>query len=515
MVRLSRGEARSFHPEICLRAPVPSLTSAQPTPDAGFAQSSLLKRRFFAPVCLTFEGASVLLAALATSGLLSVLPGANPAPVATHALIGFAAAGIAVFLTILRNEYGIGFYVAGQDTASRTLHVWNATAFVLLAAAFVLGATETLPRDTLALLYPAGFLALWGARRLITRTLRAASRRKLVLPQRILMVGTERSVADYLGRAHPSQIGIEVVGSAFVTPVGSGEPGGRARLVRELRPAVALARRLRPNEVYVALPWSEIETIDLCVEAFLNTPVAIHLAPERLLDRFEQVSIARVGGMASLELTRPMPAIGAITKRSLDAALAVLALALLAPLLAAVSILIKLDSPGPVLFRQTRYGFNQRPFRIYKFRSMTTYADGDLVQQATRGDARVTRVGRFLRRSNIDELPQLLNVIAGDMSLVGPAPARRAAQSGLRGPHRALRPPPQRAARHYGLGPGERVPGRDRYRGQDARPGRARPVLHRQLVIAPRPPHYRADDLLAEGVPERPLTDPTGNGRLR
>jgi Undecaprenyl-phosphate glucose phosphotransferase len=376
----------------------------------------------FAPFCLAWEGVAVLLAALASWAVLSLLPGADPAPLATHALIGVAAAGVAVILTILRNEYGIGFYVAGQNTAERTLHVWNATVFALLAIPFLLGATDRLPRDSLVLLYPTGFLALWGARRLITRALREASRRKLVLPQRILLVGTERSVTEYLRRARPSAIGIEVVGAASVTPVMRGEPGGRARVTGELRPAVEFARRLRPHEVYVALPWSEIETIDLCVEAFLNTPVAIHLTPERLLDRFERISIARVGGMASLELTRPMPALGAIAKRSLDAALAVAALALLAPLLALVSIVIKLDSPGPVLFRQTRYGFNQRPFRIYKFRSMTTYVDGEIVPQATAGDARVTRVGRFLRRSNLDELPQLLNVVAGDMSLVGPRP---------------------------------------------------------------------------------------------
>jgi lipopolysaccharide/colanic/teichoic acid biosynthesis glycosyltransferase len=83
---------------------------------------------------------------------------------------------------------------------------------------------------------------------------------------------------------------------------------------------------------------------------------------------------------------------------------------------------IKLDSPGPVLFRQTRHGLGREPFRILKFRSMTATEEDGPVRQATREDARVTRVGRWLRRFNIDELPQLLNVIRGDMSLVGPRP---------------------------------------------------------------------------------------------
>ena len=84
--------------------------------------------------------------------------------------------------------------------------------------------------------------------------------------------------------------------------------------------------------------------------------------------------------------------------------------------------LVKLDSPGPIFFRQRRYGFNQKAFRIIKFRTMVTLDDGGVVQQATQGDPRVTRVGRWLRALNLDELPQLINVVRGEMSLVGPRP---------------------------------------------------------------------------------------------
>jgi lipopolysaccharide/colanic/teichoic acid biosynthesis glycosyltransferase len=87
------------------------------------------------------------------------------------------------------------------------------------------------------------------------------------------------------------------------------------------------------------------------------------------------------------------------------------------------AILIKLDSKGPVLFRQIRHGFNNKPIRVFKFRTMTTLEDGCVsFRQAVRGDSRVTRVGRILRRTNIDELPQLINVIRGEMSIVGPRP---------------------------------------------------------------------------------------------
>jgi lipopolysaccharide/colanic/teichoic acid biosynthesis glycosyltransferase len=94
----------------------------------------------------------------------------------------------------------------------------------------------------------------------------------------------------------------------------------------------------------------------------------------------------------------------------------------LTPMLIATAVLIKLDSRGPVFFLQRRFGFNQNPFQIIKFRSMLTYEDGPDIRQAKKDDPRVTRIGRWLRRLSVDEVPQLLNVIKGEMSLVGPRP---------------------------------------------------------------------------------------------
>lgn len=109
-------------------------------------------------------------------------------------------------------------------------------------------------------------------------------------------------------------------------------------------------------------------------------------------------------------------------KRLLDAVAAFGILIFILPLMLIVIVAIRLDSPGPIFFRQRRTGLNGRQFRIFKFRSMTVMEDGDQIRQAMQDDDRVTRVGAFLRRSSIDELPQLLNVLTGDMSLVGPRP---------------------------------------------------------------------------------------------
>jgi exopolysaccharide biosynthesis polyprenyl glycosylphosphotransferase len=123
--------------------------------------------------------------------------------------------------------------------------------------------------------------------------------------------------------------------------------------------------------------------------------------------------------------SRPSP-LQPLCKRALDLAIALPALLFCAPLLAVLALIVRLDSGGPVLFRQTRLGRGGKPFAIFKFRTMTVLENGDTVVQARQNDGRVTRAGRWLRRSSLDELPQLLNVIAGDMSLVGPRPHARA-----------------------------------------------------------------------------------------
>jgi exopolysaccharide biosynthesis polyprenyl glycosylphosphotransferase len=171
------------------------------------------------------------------------------------------------------------------------------------------------------------------------------------------------------------------------------------------------------------VPWSERDIIERCIDAFMNLPVSISLAPEQVLDRFNNPRIIRIGAIASLEVTPPpLSAPDRVIKRLFDLLGAATLLVLLLPVFALVAIAIKYDSKGPVFFMQRRFGFNQEEFRIFKFRTMSTLEDGDVIRQATRNDPRITRFGAWLRRYNIDELPQLINVLRGQMSLVGPRP---------------------------------------------------------------------------------------------
>ena len=178
-----------------------------------------------------------------------------------------------------------------------------------------------------------------------------------------------------------------------------------------------------PGCMLCLTPWSDAAVTERCIGAFMMLPVAIHLDGGAIIDRFSDVTVRRIGAAATLSLTElPLSPVQVILKRGCDVVGAAIGLVCAAPALAIAAIAIKIDSPGPVFFRQKRLGFNQQPFEILKLRSMTTQDNGERIEQAKVGDIRITRVGRFIRRWNLDELPQLINVLRGDMSLVGPRP---------------------------------------------------------------------------------------------
>jgi exopolysaccharide biosynthesis polyprenyl glycosylphosphotransferase len=152
-------------------------------------------------------------------------------------------------------------------------------------------------------------------------------------------------------------------------------------------------------------------------------PVGVHIVDMDAIDILAAARIVPFGNLLTMQVYhRPLSPVDRILKRAIDLVGATVALILFLPLLLMVSVWIKLDSRGPVFFRQARHGYNNAVIRVFKFRTMTTTEDGDKFTQAVANDPRVTRVGRMLRRTNIDELAQLFNVLSGEMSLVGPRP---------------------------------------------------------------------------------------------
>jgi putative colanic acid biosynthesis UDP-glucose lipid carrier transferase len=159
------------------------------------------------------------------------------------------------------------------------------------------------------------------------------------------------------------------------------------------------------------------------LEELHDTTASIYFVPDMMLFDLIQARVDAIGGLPVLAVCEsPFYGWNAVVKRISDLVLASLILLLAAPLMLALAVLIRLESPGPVLFRQRRYGLDGREIIVYKFRSMTVLEDGAVVRQATRDDKRVTRLGAFLRASSLDELPQFINVLQGRMSVVGPRP---------------------------------------------------------------------------------------------
>lgn len=194
-------------------------------------------------------------------------------------------------------------------------------------------------------------------------------------------------------------------------------------VVGRLRETCRFVREQKIGVVFVALPIRHVQRVLDLLDDLHDTTTSIYLLPDVFVFDLIQSRVHTIGGLPAISLCEtPFTGYQGLLKRALDMALAACALLVLSPLLAAVVIAIRLTSPGSIVFRQRRYGLDGREIVVYKFRTMNVSEDGENVIQAQRRDPRLTRLGAFLRRYSIDELPQLVNVLQGRMSLVGPRP---------------------------------------------------------------------------------------------
>jgi putative colanic acid biosynthesis UDP-glucose lipid carrier transferase len=175
--------------------------------------------------------------------------------------------------------------------------------------------------------------------------------------------------------------------------------------------------------IYIALPMASQPRILKLLEELRDTTASIYFVPDIFVSDLIQARVDTIGDLPVVAVCEtPFYGFNGFVKRIADYVLASLILAFIAPLLIALAIGVKLSSPGPVLFKQRRYGVDGRKIVVYKFRTMTVAEDGEVVRQATRDDSRVTPFGAFLRKTSLDELPQFINVLQGRMSVVGPRP---------------------------------------------------------------------------------------------
>ncbi len=194
-------------------------------------------------------------------------------------------------------------------------------------------------------------------------------------------------------------------------------------LLGRLKDLAAYTKANRIDQIYLALPMASQPRILSLLDDLKDTTASVFFAPDIFVTDLIQGRMDYVAGVPVVAVCdTPFTGINGVVKRITDIVLSCAILLLISPLLVAIAIGVKMTSPGPVLFRQRRYGLDGKEIVVYKFRSMTVQDDGAIVRQATRNDQRITPFGGFLRRTSLDELPQFINVLQGRMSIVGPRP---------------------------------------------------------------------------------------------
>jgi Undecaprenyl-phosphate glucose phosphotransferase len=331
---------------------------------------------------------------------------------------------VIVATTALRSEYNLDNVIARKANFQRVASLWLVAWAALLVVSFMTKTTNDYSRIVSIGIFLLGLPTLMATRDLMTRIVRRRLTAGSASVSRVHLVGYEDDITRFYAANESENLGLRIVGTSYLRRVDPGADTATRhdQLQEDLDLAVSVVRFLRPDDVFVLVPWADTAEVERCIDAFLRVPSALHLRPGTVLDRFPDLQVARVGGVSGINIgRRPLNLGEVLLKRAFDLTVSAIALVSLSPLLVAIAVAIKLDSRGPVFFRQKRYGFNQQPFGVYKFRSMRAEPNAAF-RQATRNDSRITRVGAFLRRTNLDELPQLINVLRGEMSLVGPRP---------------------------------------------------------------------------------------------
>ncbi|WP_426418680.1 undecaprenyl-phosphate glucose phosphotransferase [Bradyrhizobium genosp. A] len=337
----------------------------------------------------------------------------------------YAGLGLVVSLAFVLAAHCLGLYqlnelLEREQDSGRVWTCWSIAIPVLVVILFLFKSVAEASRGSIVCLFVLGGIGLVVVRRLAKRRLRVALMTGAIRGRRAIVIGTKSELASFAQRDLLVRFGLDEVGRVILPSTERGNPPKSKAYAETVLDRV---REAAAEEIVLALSWSQTEDIEMLLDRLRGLPLPVRLLPDRAVSTVLQRQTSMLQRLYMVELQRtPLTALERGVKRLLDVTVAATALVMLTPLLFPAAIAIKLESRGPVIFRQQRHGFNGRSFTIYKLRTMKVLEDGTAVVQATTSDPRVTRVGRILRYTSIDELPQLLNVLQGHMSLVGPRP---------------------------------------------------------------------------------------------
>ena len=307
-----------------------------------------------------------------------------------------------------------------RSTLPDSFYAWTAALSLTLLTAFLLGSIGDLSRVSLTSAYIAGVPLVLALRSYGQSLLADRISKGELHYQRVAVVGAQLDVMNFLLNGDLWRQGHQVTNTLYL----ENATGADGRLDLALVGDFArLSLKQQTDSMVIVAALNDLDAIEGIVSEMKRFALNVVYAPATTNRTLKFLDVVPIGANNALRFIRkPLSDFSVFLKRAMDITVAGIALLLLTPLFAAVALAIRFDSPGPVIYRQARRGFNGESFMILKFRSMTVTESGYAMKQAQRGDARVTRVGRFIRATSIDELPQLINVLLGQMSIVGPRP---------------------------------------------------------------------------------------------
>lgn len=342
-----------------------------------------------------------------------------------YVLMGTAAVAVYSLVGELTRAYRSWRGIPGEKELVCVLGTWALTVAALLVVGFLTRYTFLVPRSLMlvwTLATPAFTVLVRTSLRWTFRSLRAQG-----LNQQSFAIVGVTPLGMQLARnieATP-ELGLRLVGFYDDRPA-ERIPELPQEVGRKLGDLEALYQAVKRGEIeriYITFPMRAEKRIQAVLERLADTTASVYIVPDFFVFELLHSRWSSVNGLPVVSVfENPLYGIDGVVKRATDLALGVSLLGLLAAPMLAIAVFVKLSGPGPVFFRQRRYGMDGEEFLVWKFRTMSVCEDGTKVTQAQKNDPRVTKIGAFLRKTSLDELPQLFNVIGGSMSLVGPRP---------------------------------------------------------------------------------------------
>lgn len=387
-------------------------TRSRPAPLSPLLVSSLV---------MLLDLVAILGAGMAADALTGALGARHAAP--TLLLAGLTVAG-----GLWTQAYDHAALFSAERQMQRIGKAAVAALLATLAGASAFDGWRQLDPAWLAAAVPLGALSLLGGRAAVTGLLRHELGTRAA--RRAVIIGAGSQAQRLISALNRDPAGLDILGLVDDRAARNGTLSDGIPTLGGLSTLFGMIRRGEVDVVILALPWAAEARIAELIERLSAYPVEVRIAPDLVASRLPKRHFPT--GPILLRAC-PISGFAGLMKRIEDYALALLALAIAAVPMLLIAIAVKLDSRGPVLFRQKRIGFNDQPFYVLKFRTMYAEAtDHDVQRQVLAGDPRVTRVGAILRRTSLDELPQIFNVLRGEMSFVGPRPHAPGTRAGNR-----------------------------------------------------------------------------------